>query len=55
MIMHNWLRNFAYQTDISWWVFIVAGAATFIITLLTVSWQSYKAALQKPTEAIKQE
>jgi len=43
------------ETDISWWVFIVAGAATFIITLLTVSWQSYKAAVQKPTEAIKQE
>ena len=46
MIMHNWLQNFVYQTDISWGV-IVAGAATFIITLLTVSWQSYKAALQK--------
>lgn len=55
MIMHNWLQNFAYQTDISWWVFIVAGAVTFVITLLTVSWQSYKVALQKPTEAIKQE
>jgi putative ABC transport system permease protein len=55
MIMHNWLQNFAYQTDISWWVFIVAGAVTFIITLLTVSWQSYKAALQKPTEAIRQQ
>ena len=55
VIMHNWLQNFAYKTAISWWVFIVAGAATFIITLLTVSWQSYKAALQKPTEAIKQE
>ena len=55
IIMHNWLQNFAYKTDLSWWVFIVAGAATFIITLLTVSWQSYKAALQKPTEAIKQE
>ncbi|MEO6734522.1 MAG: ABC transporter permease [Ferruginibacter sp.] len=55
LIMHNWLQNFAYQTDISWWVFIVSGAATFIITLLTVSWQSYKAALQKPTVALKQE
>jgi putative ABC transport system permease protein len=55
IIMHIWLQNFAYKTVISWWVFIVAGAVTFIITLLTVSWQSYKAALQKPIEAIKQD
>lgn len=55
IIMHKWLQNFAYKTVISWWVFIVAGATTFIITLLTVSWQSYKAALQKPIEAIKQD
>ncbi|MEO6722116.1 MAG: hypothetical protein ABIN67_17250 [Ferruginibacter sp.] len=55
IIMHNRLQNFAYKTGISWWVFIVAGVATFIITLLTVSWQRYKAALQKPTEAIRQE
>jgi putative ABC transport system permease protein len=45
MTMHYWLQNFAYKTAISWWIFIVAGAATFIITLLTVSWQSYKVAL----------
>jgi len=55
MIMHRWLQNFAYQTDISWWVFIMAGGVTFIISLLTVTWQSYKAASLKPTEAIKQE
>lgn len=55
MIMHNWLQHFAYRTSISGWVFMVAGAVTFIITLLTVSWQSYKAALQKPAEAIRQE
>jgi len=55
MIMHHWLQNFAYQTDISWWVFMMAGGITFIISLLTVTWQSYKAASLKPTEAIKQE
>jgi putative ABC transport system permease protein len=55
MIMHNWLQRFAYRTSISGWVFIVAGTITFIISLLTVSWQSYKAALQNPAEAIRQE
>jgi putative ABC transport system permease protein len=53
IILHNWLQYFAYRTEISWWIFAVAGAVTSIITLLTVTWQGYKAALQKPTEAIK--
>jgi putative ABC transport system permease protein len=55
IIMHNWLRNFAYRTEISWWVFVSAGAVTCIVTLLTVTWQGYKAALQKPSDAFKQD
>lgn len=55
LISYHWLQNFAYKTTISWWVFMLAGCATFIITLLTVSWQAYKAANQKMTAAIRQE
>jgi hypothetical protein len=55
IMLYNWLQNFAFRTAISWWVFMVAGAVTCMVTLLTVIWQGYKAALQKPTEAIKQE
>ena len=54
LISYRWLQNFAYKTTISWWVFILAGCATFIITCLTVSWQAYKAANQKMTVAIRQ-
>jgi len=55
LMLYNWLQNFAFRTAISWWVFMVAGAVTSIITMLTVTWQGYKAALQKPVDAIKQE
>ena len=55
LISYRWLQNFAYKTTISWWVFILAGCATSIITALTVSWQAYKAANRKLTVAIRQE
>ncbi|TAJ15648.1 ABC transporter permease [Marinilabiliaceae bacterium JC017] len=51
--MHRWLSNFAYQTAISWWVFLLAGLAVTTIALLTVSWQSYRSAMHNPVEALK--
>jgi putative ABC transport system permease protein len=53
--MHNWLQNFQYRTDISWWVFILSGLGAFLITLLTVSYQSIKAAIANPTKSLKTE
>src|SRR5690606_30284044 len=53
--IHKWLENFAYKTSLSWWVFVLAGVFTLIIALLTVSWQSYKAATQNPTESLRDE
>ena len=53
--MHKWLQNFAYKTTLSWWVFFAAGAAAFILSLLTVSMQSYKAASRNPVESLKYE
>ncbi|GAA3555391.1 ABC transporter permease [Snuella lapsa] len=53
--MHKWLENFAYKTALSWWVFALAGLFTLIIALLTVSWQTYKAATQNPVESLRDE
>lgn len=53
--MNRWLENFAYQTDISWWIFAVSGLLTLGIALLTVSWQSWRAATRNPIEALRYE
>ena len=54
-IMQNWLENFAYKTTISWWIFILAGGFTLVLSILTVSWQSYKAATCNPVETLRDE
>jgi putative ABC transport system permease protein len=53
--MHKWLQNFAYQTHLSWWIFALAGIIAFGIALLTVSWQSLRAATRNPVEALRYE
>jgi putative ABC transport system permease protein len=53
--MNKWFQNFAYRTDISWWIFLVAGIVTLAIALLTVSWQSFRAASRNPVEALRYE
>lgn len=54
-IMNKWLQNFAYRMSISWWIFVLAGVIAFVITFLTVSWQSYRAASKNPVEALRYE
>jgi putative ABC transport system permease protein len=53
--MTKWLENFAYKTDLSWWIFALAGLLALGIALLTVSWQSWKAATRNPVEALRYE
>ncbi|MFA9389996.1 MAG: ABC transporter permease [Prolixibacteraceae bacterium] len=53
--MHLWLENFAYKTELSWWIFALAGLMALGIALLTVSWQSWKAATRNPVEALRYE
>lgn len=53
--MEKWLQNFAYRIDLSWWFFAVAGIMILFIALLTVSWQSVKAALINPVEKLRNE
>jgi ABC-type antimicrobial peptide transport system permease subunit len=53
--MKNWLTRFAYHVDISWWIFVVAGVATVLIALLTVSVQALKAAIANPVKSLRTE
>ena len=53
--MHRWLQDFAYRIDISWWVFALAGLLAIGIAVLTVSFQSIKAALTNPVNALRSE
>ena len=53
--MNKWLENFAYKTELSWWIFALAGLLALGIALLTVSWQSWRAATRNPVEALRYE
>ncbi|MFS4445972.1 ABC transporter permease [Maribacter sp. 2307UL18-2] len=53
--MGKWLEGFAYQTTMSWWIFALAGITALGIALLTVSWQSFKAAVANPVDALRDE
>lgn len=53
--LNQWLQNFAYHITITWWVFVLAGLAATTITLLTVSFQSIKAALMNPVKSLQSE
>ena len=53
--MNMWLENFAYKTELSWWIFALAGLLALGIALLTVSWQSWKAATSNPVETLRYE
>lgn len=53
--MDRWLQNFPYKTTISWWIFAVAGLFALSIALITVSWQTFKAAHRNPVESLRYE
>jgi putative ABC transport system permease protein len=54
-VMNKWLESFAYKTPLSWWIFALAGLLALGIALLTVSWQSWRAATRNPVEALRYE
>jgi uncharacterized membrane protein YdcZ (DUF606 family) len=54
-MMSQWIQKFAYRTEISWWIFVAAGLGALTITLITVSFQSIKAALSNPTKSLRTE
>ncbi len=53
--MQNWLNNYAYRINISWWIFGQSLLIVYLIAIATVSWQSYKAASRNPVEALRYE
>jgi len=54
-MMHKWLNDFEYRVNIGWWVFVVAGVAALLIALLTISFQSIKAAIANPVKSLRTE
>ncbi|GAB4046665.1 ABC transporter permease [Spirosoma litoris] len=54
-VMNKWLQEFAYKIDIAWWTFAMAGLLALGIALLTVSFQSIKAALVNPAKSLRSE
>lgn len=55
LVTHRWLENFAYKITLSWWIFAVAGLLILGISIVTVSWQSWRAATRNPVEALRYE
>ncbi|WP_372652169.1 ABC transporter permease [Draconibacterium sp.] len=53
--MSKWLENFAYKTNVSWWIFALAGIMALGIALLTVSWHSWRAATRNPVDSLRYE
>jgi ABC-type antimicrobial peptide transport system permease subunit len=53
--MSNWLAKFQYRTEISWWIFAASGFGALAITLLTVSFQTIKAAMANPVNSLRSE
>ncbi|MDR2084757.1 MAG: ABC transporter permease [Bacteroidales bacterium] len=54
-LMTKWLDNFVFKTNLNIWIFLLAGLLALVITLITVSWQSWRAAMKNPVEALKYE
>ena len=53
--MHQWLNDFAYRVNISWWVFALAGISAILIAVVTISFQAIKAALANPVKSLRTE
>jgi putative ABC transport system permease protein len=53
--MHKWLADFAYRTDISWWIFAAAGIMALLISIVTISVQAFRAAVSNPVKSLRTE
>lgn len=53
--MHQWLQNYPFRIELSWWLFIIGGLASVIIALITVSFQAIKAAVANPVKSLRSE
>ena len=53
--MHKWLQDFAYRTDISGWVFAIAGGMVILIAVATISIQAMRTAMANPVKSLRAE
>jgi putative ABC transport system permease protein len=53
--MSEWLQNFSYRIDISWWIFVAAGLMAFFIAIFTISFQAIRAAIANPIKSLRTE
>ena len=53
--MNRWLENFVYRIDISWWMFLLAGALAILIAVFTISFQAIRAAIRNPVKSLRTE
>ncbi len=53
--IRSWLKGYAYKTTVSWWIFVIAGGIALLIAIITVTWQSWKAANRNPVDALRYE
>ncbi|HEY0741503.1 MAG TPA: ABC transporter permease [Chryseosolibacter sp.] len=54
-IMNQWLANFAYRTELSIGIFALSGCVAIVIAIVTVSWQSFRAATANPVKSLRSE
>ncbi len=54
-MMHSWLQNYKYRIGINWWIFLAAGISALLIALITISFQSIKAAIANPVNSLRSE
>jgi ABC-type antimicrobial peptide transport system permease subunit len=53
--MHSWLQDYQYRIAIGWWIFPLAGIVAILIALITISFQSIKAAVANPVKSLRTE
>jgi putative ABC transport system permease protein len=53
--MNQWLADFAYKTNVEWWIFALSGIRVICITLITVSFKAIKAAIANPVKSLRSE
>ena len=54
-VSNKWLQDFAYRINIQWWIFVITGVTALLVATLTVSIQSFKAALMNPVKSLRSE
>lgn len=53
LVLHSWLQRFAYRTSLDWWLFAASGAAVLLISMLSISLQSWRAATVNPANGLR--